>query len=81
MTSKGNTNKQVNQKGNNKKSPEHRNNNKYDWKKVPPKQVKKEIKTMDGKNYNWCKWHKAWVEHDPEVKGCNECRLCKKLEE
>ena len=26
---------------------------------------------MNNKNYNWCKWHKAWVEHDPEGKGAN----------
>ena len=36
---------------------------------------------MPYKTYNWCKWHKAWVEHDPEGKVANECQLFKKLEE
>ena len=41
---KGKTNKQVNQKGNKKKSPKHKNDERYYWKKVPPKQGKKETK-------------------------------------
>ena len=46
-----------------------------------PQTRQKGEKTMPYKTYNWCKWHKAWVEHDPEGKVANECQLFKKLEE
>ena len=76
---KGNTNKQVNPKGNNKNPPKHHNENKYAWKKVPTKKVKIETKHMYGKNYNWSKWHKLWVENDPEGKLDNECQILEKF--
>jgi hypothetical protein len=42
------------------------------WKKEPPKNNKK-TKIMYGRTFNWCKWHKAWVIHDPAT-----CLLQKK---
>jgi hypothetical protein len=34
------------------------------WKKEKPKNNEK-TKVMNGRKINWCKWHKAWVIHDP----------------
>jgi hypothetical protein len=34
------------------------------WKKEKPKNNEK-TKIMNGRTFNWCKWHKAWVIHDP----------------
>ena len=39
--------------------PKQNNGNKHAWKKVHPKQGKKEMKKMNNKTYNLCKWHKA----------------------
>ena len=36
---------------------------------------------MHENSYNWCNWHRAWVEHEPEGKGANGCKLRKQLEE
>ena len=36
---------------------------------------------MNKKTYHWCKWHKAWVENDPEGKVTNGFILRKKLVE
>ena len=36
---------------------------------------------MHDKTYKQCKYNKAWVEHDPEVKDVNGCLIFKKLEE
>ena len=41
----------------------------------------KKLKTMNNNTYNWCKWNKAWVRHDPEGKLDNGCQVIKKLEE
>ena len=41
---KRNTNNKFNQKGNSKNPPKHNNKDKYAWKKVSPKQGKKERK-------------------------------------
>ena len=45
------------------------------------RKLKKKTKAMNNKTYNWCKWHKAWVENDPDKKGSNRFQLRKKLEE
>ena len=58
-TPKENTNNQVNQKGNKKQAPKQKNYNKFDWKKVPPKQGKKDMKTINDKTYKRYKWYKA----------------------
>jgi hypothetical protein len=34
------------------------------WKKEKPINNEK-TKVMNGRTFNWCKWHKAWVIHDP----------------
>ena len=39
------------------------------WKKVPPSEGQSQQKQKDGKSYNWCKYHQAWVLHDP-----SECK-------
>ena len=39
------------------------------WKKVPPSEGQSQQKQKDGKSYNWCKHHQAWVLHDP-----SECK-------
>ena len=36
---------------------------------------------MHNKTYKWCKWHKAWVEHDPKGKGDNGFLVIDHLEE
>ena len=43
------------------------NDNKWTWKNVPPKSGNLLTKEMNDKVYNWCKWHKAWVIHDPQT--------------
>ena len=35
------------------------------WKKVPPSEGQSHQKKKDEKSYNWCKYHQAWVLHDP----------------
>ena len=56
------------------------------WKSVPPKDSDpyKEVKghtyhfkTMDGKDYYWCKYHATWVMHEPEGDGKEAHHLCK----
>jgi hypothetical protein len=34
------------------------------WKKDKPANGEK-TKGVNGRTFNWCKWHKAWVVHDP----------------
>jgi hypothetical protein len=34
------------------------------WKKEKPTNGEK-TKVMNGRTFNWCKWHKAWVIHNP----------------
>ena len=75
VTPKGKTNKKINQKGNKKTPQKQKNDNKYAWKKFPPKQVEKETKTINDNIYNFFEWHKAWVEHYPEVKVSDGCLL------
>lgn len=43
---------------------------KYKWKKVAPKTGEPHTKTVNGKNYHWCKGHLAWTIHSNE-----ECRM------
>jgi len=50
------------------------------WKKAPPKAGSPETKNISGKTYHWCKYHNAWVEHEPEGNGPNACRLRQKME-
>ena len=38
--------------------------------KYLPNKEKRDKKT-NNKNYNWCKWHTAWVEYDSEGKVAN----------
>ena len=45
-----------------------------------PKKTKRGQKMHD-KTYNWCTWHNTWVQHYPEGKRANGCRLHNKLEE
>ena len=47
-----NTHKKVNQKWNKEKKPKHKNDENYAWNKVPPRQGKKETKTMKYKTCN-----------------------------
>jgi hypothetical protein len=49
-----------------------RNDDKYAWKKDKPSGNKK-TKVVGKKSYNWCKWHQAWVIHDP-----TKCTLANK---
>ena len=56
-------------KGSNKKGKEDKDE-KWAWKKKPPKSGKPWTKKFNEKTYHWCKWHKAWVVHDPAT-----CRL------
>jgi hypothetical protein len=49
-----------------------RNNEKYAWKKEKPS-GKEKTRVMGKKTYNWCKWHQAWVIHDP-----SKCTLANK---
>ena len=49
---------------------------KWAWKKIPPKYGKPLKKKVNDKTYNWCKWHKAWVIHDPNAtSGPTACKL------
>ena len=40
--------------------------NKPAWTKVAPKEGEAKSKTVDGKIFNWCPVHQAWVRHKPE---------------
>jgi len=44
-------------------------NKKYEWKKVPPKDLQ-DTKQKNGKNYHWCIKHQMWTLHKPE-----DCKL------
>ena len=51
-------------------------NEKWAWKKKAPKSGKPWTKKVNNKTYHRCKWHKAWVIHDPNAtSGPNACRL------
>jgi chorismate mutase len=52
-----------------------RNDDKYAWKKNKPS-GKERTKVLGKKSYNWCKWHQAWVIHDP-----TKCILANKVKE
>jgi hypothetical protein len=52
-----------------------KNDDKYAWKKEKPT-GKERTKNVGKKSYNWCKWHQAWVIHDP-----NKCTLANKAKE
>lgn len=52
------------------KSTKDDKEDKWAWKKKPPKSGKPWTKKLNEKTYHWCKWHKAWVVHDPTA-----CRL------
>jgi hypothetical protein len=47
-----------------------REEKKWAWKKKPPKQGEKNMKTFQGKTYHWCMKHKQWTVHKP-----SECHL------
>ena len=68
-------------KSNSNKGKGKSNSNQHSWKQQPPKPGDPTSKTVDGKIYNWCKYHEAWVQHDPDGDGPNACRLRKKLEQ
>ena len=44
------------------------------WKAVAPKPGEPETKIVNDKEFKWCKYHSAWVMHDPEGDGPNACR-------
>ena len=54
--------------------------NDHAWKKVPPKDGEASKKQHSGRTYNWCKYHQAWVLHDPEGKDQNGCRKRQQIE-
>ena len=46
-------------------------NDKWAWKEVPPKEGEEsKVKRVNGKDYNWCPYHKAWTIHTAD-----ECKL------
>ena len=58
-------------KGNSDKSNRKKKTDaKWLWKSIPPGTGEAHTKTIDGKEYHWCKYHKKWTLHKPE-----ECRL------
>jgi hypothetical protein len=50
--------------GTNESTPTKKSKCDDSWKKEPPMNNEK-TKIMYGWTFNWCKWHKAWVIHDP----------------
>ena len=62
---KGGDANQFKTKVNKNNTPKQKNDNQYAWKKVPPKEVEKDKKTINEKTCHWYKWYKAWPEHDP----------------
>ena len=53
---------------------------KWALKKKGPKPGKPWTKKYNDKTFNWCKWHKAWIFHDPKAtSGPMACKL--RLEE
>ena len=52
------------------------NLDKFAWKQVNPEAGQSHKKTVDGKEYQWCPWHKAWTVHDPnDERPEHRCRL------
>ena len=43
---------------------------KWAWKDKPPKSNQPKKKTVDGKQYHWCRFHEKWTIHSED-----ECRL------
>jgi hypothetical protein len=64
LTAEVNKLRKVNKAGDTITKRPRQNNDKYAWKKDKPK-GKERTKTMGKKTYHWCKWHQAWVIHDP----------------
>ena len=59
-----------------KSTKDNKSDNKWAWKKVPPKLGKPWMKKVNEKTYRWCKWHNAWVIHDPNAtSGPTACKL------
>ncbi len=58
-----------NRKSDGKKKGSKQKKNKPKWMTTPPT-GEQNTKTVDGKTYNWCQYHEAWVLHTPD-----ECRL------
>jgi hypothetical protein len=56
--------KQLTNNGNNESTPTKKAKRDDSWKKEPPRNNEK-TKVMYGRTFNWCKWRKAWVIHDP----------------
>ena len=69
---KGGDFKQTKQKGNNKKTPKQKKWRTSILGRNSPLGKAKERKNDIDKTYHWCKWHKAWVEHEPEVRDPTE---------
>ena len=58
------------------KQSKKNNDDKYAWKQVKPESGQSHKKTVDGKQYHWCPWHKAWTVHDPDdERPEHRCRL------
>ena len=70
-------------KTNNTKSKEKgttgKNDTSYSWKKVQPADGKAKTKTVCELTYHWCKYHAAWVLHEPEGNRPNGCLLQNKM--
>ena len=93
LTSKKDGSNQSGKKGKSKdkkdkksKSKKPKIADKYKWKTVPLKDsdLTKEVKgnmylfkTINNKDYYWCKYHATWVMHKPEGDGKEGCRLHK----
>ena len=68
------------------KSKKPKITNKHKWKTVPlkdsdPTKIIKghsyDFKTVENKEYYWCKYHSAFVRHEPEGDGKEGCHPCK----
>ena len=58
------------------KKKQSEKDDKWAWAKKAPKPGKPWMKKFDKKTYNWCKWHKTWVIHDPNAtSGPNVCKI------
>ena len=65
-----------NNTGKSKNTKDNKSDDKWAWKKVAPKAGKSWTKKVNDKTYHWCKWHKAWVIHDPNATaGPTACKL------
>lgn len=72
--------KKKGKKKSNKPKDKKDSDDKFAWKKIPPRSNQVKTKTVDGKEYKWCKYHSAWVMHNPEGTGPDGCRLRKRME-